>query len=88
MRSLPAVKTLRLSVEWKRTARTLGFASRSSRVDRSAVQTAVFIELTGSRWRDTVARASLREYETVRMLSAMAVGRIWAKGGQATRELA
>ena len=83
MRSLPAVKTLRLSVEWNRTARTFGFASSSSRVERRAVQKAVFIELTGSRWRETVARALLREYETVRMLFAILVdegGWIWTKG--------
>lgn len=53
-------------VDLKTIPRTLGFASSSSRVLKRAVQTAVFMLFTGSRWRETIARASLRAYETER----------------------
>ena len=51
--------------------RTLGFASSSERVVRSAVQKAVFMEFTGSWWREMIARASSRAYEIERMSVVM-----------------
>ena len=71
MRSFPAVKTLRLRVEVNTTPLTLGLASRDSSVERSDVHTAVFMELTGSRCSETIARVSLSVYVTERMLSVM-----------------
>jgi len=70
-RSSPAVKTLRLRVDVKTIPRTLEFASSSERVLRSAVQKAVFMEFTGSWWRETIARALSRAYETERMSAIM-----------------
>lgn len=71
VRSFPAVKTFRLRVEVKTTPRTLWLDSRVSRVERSWVHRAVFMEFTGSRCRETIARASLRVYVTERMSSVI-----------------
>ena len=70
-RSFPAVKTFRLRVDVNMTPRTWGFDSRESRVWRSCVHKAVFMEFTGSRWRATIARVSSRTYDRERMFSVM-----------------